>query len=96
MPTIIIDPQWLDAALLSALALYLGYRFLKTQLKEAPVPFHVPIPPEVRGTDWSGRNWEDIHGEGKKVLEGQVVGVSIPSFFWPEPLVLINVEFGCW
>ena len=65
---------WLGVALASIGAVYLGYLYILSR-REAPVSFNVPIPPEVR-PDWVGRNWDDVHGEERKVLEGQVKGVS--------------------
>ena len=70
-----VDLQWLGAAFLSTIAVYLGYCLIQNQ-KEAPEFFNVPIPSEIRTSDWSGRNWDDIQGEEKRVLEGQARGVS--------------------
>lgn len=72
-----ISPQWLGAALISAIAVFLGYSFILGQ-KEAPVTFNVPIPAEVR-SNWTGKKWDDVQGEEKKILEGQVRGVSFPA-----------------
>ena len=71
---------WLLVAFLSLSAIYLGYNFLSSA-REAPVPFNVPIPPELR-QNWTGKKWEDVQGEEKKVLEGQVQGVS-PTYPYP-------------
>lgn len=60
-------------ALVSLGAIYLGYIYI-LGIKEAAVPFNVPIPPEVRA-NWKGKAWEDVQGEEKKVLEGQLRGV---------------------
>ena len=67
----------LSVALVSVAAVYLGYRFILSR-QEAPVSFNVPIPAELR-PDWAGKNWDDVQGEERRVLEGQVKGVS-PSF----------------
>ena len=69
-----LSPQWLSVVLVSTIAVYLGYRFILGQ-KEAPVVFNVPIPAEVRSS-WTGRNWDEVQGEGKRVLEGQVRNAS--------------------
>ena len=90
------DPQWLGAVFLSAGAVYLGYRFIRNQ-KEGPELLNVPIPPEIRRTDWSGKNWDDIHGEEKRILEEQASGVSIlcPRVFYRIIVLTIRVELGC-
>jgi hypothetical protein len=62
-------------ALVSLGAVYLGYLYTLGR-KEAAVTFNVPIPPEIRA-NWNGKNWEDAQGEEKKVLEGQLRGVSL-------------------
>ena len=67
----------LGVALLSVGAAYLGYLFLLGR-KEAAVSFNVPIPPEVRA-NWKGEKWDSLQGEGRKVVEGQVRGVSLRS-----------------
>ncbi|PIG87926.1 aldehyde dehydrogenase-like protein C21C3 [Aspergillus arachidicola] len=59
-------------ALVSLGAIYLGYIYIRG-IKEAAVPFNVPIPPEVRA-NWKGKAWEDVQGEEKRVLEGQIRG----------------------
>ncbi|KAE8418290.1 Aldedh-domain-containing protein [Aspergillus pseudocaelatus] len=61
-----------SVALVSLGAIYLGYIYILGR-KEAAVLFNVPIPPEVR-TNWKGKAWEDVQGEEKKVLEGQLRG----------------------
>lgn len=66
----------LGVALVSLAAVYLGYSFILSQ-REAPVSFNVPIPAELR-PDWTGKNWDDVQGEEKRVLEGQIKGVSSP------------------
>jgi hypothetical protein len=71
----ILEP-WLGVALASFGAVCLGY-FLILSRREGPVSFNVPLPPEVRPT-WTGRDWDDVQGEEKRVLEGQVKGVSCP------------------
>lgn len=53
---------------------YLGYLYFLSR-REAPVKFDVPLPPELR-PDWKGKGWEDVEGEERKILEGQVQGVS--------------------
>ena len=64
--------QWLPVALVSVGAVYLSYLYVVRQ-REAPVTFNIPLPEEVRG---KCRTWEDVQGEEKRVLEGQVRGVS--------------------
>lgn len=64
----------LGVALASIGAVYLGYLYLLSR-REAPVSFNVPLPAEVRSS-WKGKNWEDVQGEERRVLEGQVKGVS--------------------
>lgn len=54
--------------------IYLGYLYLARR-REAPVKFDVPLPPELR-PDWEAKGWDDVKGEDKKILEGQVQGVS--------------------
>lgn len=66
----------LCVALVSVAAVYLGYRFILSR-QEAPVSFNVPIPAELR-SDWTGKSWDDVQGEERRVLEGQVKGVSRP------------------
>ena len=65
---------WAGLALVSLGAVYLSYVFVLGQ-REAAVAFNVSIPPEVR-PNWNGRKWEDVDGEEKRLLEGQVRGVS--------------------
>lgn len=77
-----VDPQWAGlafAALASLVALYGGYAYILCR-REAAVSFNVPLPPEVRA-DWVGRNWDDVQGEDKKLLEGQARGVSCFLFY---------------
>lgn len=62
------------AAIVSVIALYVGYRYILS-LAEAPVTFNVPLPKQLR-TDWNGTKWEDLEGEGKRILEDQAQGVS--------------------
>lgn len=73
-----IDPETLRigsiAAIVSVLALYVGYLYILS-LAEAPVTFNVPLPEQLR-TDWDGTKWEDLEGDRKQILEGQVQGVS--------------------
>ena len=74
-----LDPvlPWLVVALTSIGVVYLGYLHILSE-REEPVSFNVPVPPEIR-PDWVGRNWDDVQGEERKVLEGQVKGVSSVS-----------------
>ncbi|RAO65072.1 uncharacterized protein BHQ10_001084 [Talaromyces amestolkiae] len=60
------------AAIVSVIALYVGYRYILS-LAEAPVTFNVPLPKQLR-TDWNGTKWEDLEGEGKRILEDQAQG----------------------
>ncbi|KAH8695186.1 putative oxidoreductase [Talaromyces proteolyticus] len=60
------------AGIVSLLALYFGYLYLRSR-REAPVKFNVPLPPQLR-SDWDGKKWEDVQGEEKEILEGQVKG----------------------
>ncbi|PWY72302.1 aldehyde dehydrogenase-like protein C21C3 [Aspergillus heteromorphus CBS 117.55] len=62
----------LGVALLSLAAAYLGYLYLLGRT-EAAVTFNVPIPPEIRA-NWTGQKWDELQGEGRKVLEGQIQG----------------------
>ncbi|KAL1970246.1 hypothetical protein VTN77DRAFT_5406 [Rasamsonia byssochlamydoides] len=69
------DCQWLElglAAVFSYAAIYLGYLYLLSR-REAPVKFDVPLPPELR-PDWEAKGWDDVKGEDKEILEGQVQG----------------------
>lgn len=61
-------------AVVSLIALYVGYLYILS-LAEAPVTFNVPLPKQLRA-DWNGTKWEDLEGEGKRILEDQVQGVS--------------------
>ncbi|KAI9042334.1 aldehyde dehydrogenase family protein [Aspergillus affinis] len=71
---------WAGLALVSLGAVYLGYVFVLGQ-REAAVAFNVPIPPEVR-PNWNGRKWEEVQGEEKRLLEGQVRGQ------WSDKLIM--------
>ncbi|RAH76388.1 oxidoreductase [Aspergillus japonicus CBS 114.51] len=62
----------LGVALLSLGAVYLGYVYVLSQ-REAAVTFNVPIPAEVRA-NWEGKKWDQLDGETKRVVEGQVQG----------------------
>jgi hypothetical protein len=81
VPSVMENPQ-LDCQFLklggavvsSFLALYLGYLYLLTR-SEAPVKFDVPLPSELR-PGWEAKTWDDVKGQDKKILEGQVQGVS--------------------
>ncbi|KAA8643327.1 hypothetical protein EYZ11_000895 [Aspergillus tanneri] len=70
MESLYEQAPWAGVALASLGAIYLGYIFVQGQ-REAAVAFNVPIPPEVRA-NWRGKTWDDVRGEEKKVLEGQV------------------------
>jgi hypothetical protein len=72
--TLASNAQLLGVAAISVVAIYLGYAFILSS-KEAAVTFNVPLPAEVRA-NWTGKKWEDVQGEEKKVLEGQVRGVG--------------------
>lgn len=74
----------LGVTLLSLAAAYLGYLYVLGR-KEAAVSFNVPIPPEIRA-NWKGEKWDSLQGEGRKVLEGQVRGVSLPTFYFTDAL----------
>ncbi|KAL2007389.1 hypothetical protein VTN00DRAFT_8827 [Thermoascus crustaceus] len=70
-----VDPQWAGlafATLASLVALYGGYAYILCR-REAAVSFNVPLPPEVRA-DWVGRDWDDVQGEDRKLLEDQARG----------------------
>lgn len=67
--------QWAAITLLTLAAIYAGYRY-SLCLKEAAVPFNVPLPVELR-TSAGGKRWEEITGVEKRVLEDQVRGVSV-------------------
>lgn len=72
-----LDPQWLSVGLVASLtfiAAYLGYAYVLCR-REAPVKFNVPVPPEVR-PNWVAKNWDDVQGEDKALLEAQARGVS--------------------
>lgn len=74
MEALEVHAPWLGVALVSISAVYLSYLYVLCK-KEAAVSFNVPLPSEVRA-NWPGRNWEDVQGEERKVLEGQARGVS--------------------
>lgn len=70
-----IHTHHVGIAVLSLAALYLGYLYLLGR-REAPVVFNVPVPAEIR-PNWTGKTWDEIpQEEEKRVLEGQVRGVS--------------------
>lgn len=73
--TLATNAQLLGVAVISVAAIYLGYAFVLNS-KEAAVTFNIPLPAEVRA-NWTGKKWEDVQGEEKKVLEGQVRGVGL-------------------
>jgi membrane protein implicated in regulation of membrane protease activity len=73
--TLASHAQLLGVAVISVVAIYLGYAFILSS-KEAAVSFNVPLPAEVRA-NWTGKKWEDVQGEEKRVLEGQVRGVGL-------------------
>lgn len=60
-------------AIFSLLAISLGSVYFHPR-KEHAVTFNVPLPPEVR-PNWAGQRWDDISGQEKQILEGQVRGV---------------------
>lgn len=62
------------AAIVSVVALYLGYLYIRS-LAEAPVVFNVPLPEQLQ-SEWKGLNWDDLQGDEKKIVVGQVQGVS--------------------
>lgn len=70
---------WAGVALVSLGAAYLSYLFVLGR-REAAVAFNVPIPPEVR-PNWNGRKWDEVEGEDRKLLEGQIRGVSFVHWF---------------
>lgn len=76
--------QWIPVALVSVGAVYLSYLYVLRQ-REAAVTFNVPLPGEVRG-NWNRRTWEDVQGEERRVLEGQVKGVRI---------IILTTFYGC-
>lgn len=67
--------QWAGIALVSLATIYAGYLYTLC-LKEAAVPFNVPLPAEVRNGA-GGKKWEEVIGAEKRVLEDQVRGVSV-------------------
>jgi hypothetical protein len=72
-----LEPQWLGIGIVSSFTLvaaYLSYAYLLCR-KEAPVKFNVPLPPELR-PNWVAKNWDDVQGEDKALLEAQARGVS--------------------
>lgn len=66
--------QWVAIAAVSLGAVYAGYLYIQCQ-REAAIAFTVPIPAEVRNGS-TGKKWEEVQGQEKKVLEDQVKGVS--------------------
>ncbi|KAF5866300.1 Meiotic Sister-Chromatid recombination aldehyde dehydrogenase [Aspergillus alliaceus] len=70
----------ISVALVTLGAIYLGCIYISGR-KEAAIAFNVPIPPEVRA-NWNGKKWEDVQGEEKEVLEGQLRGV------WSDKVIL--------
>ncbi|KAB8237690.1 aldehyde dehydrogenase family protein [Aspergillus alliaceus] len=70
----------ISVALVTLGAIYLGCIYISGR-KEAAIAFNVPIPPEVRA-NWNGKKWEDVKGEEKEVLEGQLRGV------WSDKVIL--------
>jgi hypothetical protein len=79
------------AAIVSVVALYVGYLYLSS-LAEAPVTFNVPLPEQLK-PEWNGVNWGDLQGHDRKILEGQIKGVSLPSPLNVDiPKVLINIH----
>ncbi|GFF75138.1 putative aldehyde dehydrogenase-like protein C21C3 [Aspergillus lentulus] len=78
--TLASNAQLLGVAAISVVAIYLGYAFILSS-KEAAVAFNVPLPAEVRA-NWTGKKWEEMQGEEKKVLEGQLRGQ------WSDKLIM--------
>ncbi|PTU18818.1 hypothetical protein P175DRAFT_0503623 [Aspergillus ochraceoroseus IBT 24754] len=70
----------LGVSLLSFSAVFLGYLFVVSG-REAAVPFTVPYPPEI-GANWVGKKWEELQGEERKIIEGQIGGK------WNEELIM--------
>lgn len=79
LSTLETNRAWLGVAFLSLGAVYLSYAYVLCK-REAAVAFNVPLPPEVR-ENWTGRKWDEVQGEERAVLEGQVRGVSIAFFY---------------
>lgn len=75
--TLKAQAPWFSVAFASLGAVYLSYLYVLCQ-REAAVTFNVPLPREFR-PNWTGRRWEDVQGEEKRLLEGQVKGVSSDS-----------------
>ncbi|ODM20299.1 hypothetical protein SI65_03352 [Aspergillus cristatus] len=66
--------QWLPIALLTLTTIYLTTIYVSHK-REAAVPFNVPLPPEIRSNyNWTGKSWDDVTGEQRRVLEGQARG----------------------
>jgi len=66
--------RWLPVALLTLATIYLTTIYVSYN-REAPVPFNVPLPPEIRSNyNWTGKSWDDVTGEQRQVLEGQARG----------------------
>lgn len=70
----------ISVALVTLGAIYLGCIYISGR-KEAAIAFSIAIPPEVRA-NWNGKKWEDVKGEEKEVLEGQLRGV------WSDKIIL--------
>jgi hypothetical protein len=47
-------------------------------LQELPVDYQVPTPPEL-STHWYGKEWHEVGGKDKEILEGQATGVRALS-----------------
>ncbi|KAJ5092434.1 hypothetical protein NUU61_007304 [Penicillium alfredii] len=60
---------WIGVALVSLVAVYAGYLYIRCQ-KEAAVAFNVPVPSEVRNSS-TGKKWEEVQGQQKQVLQDQ-------------------------
>ncbi|KAH2256240.1 hypothetical protein KXW14_005738 [Aspergillus fumigatus] len=88
--TLATNAQLLGVAVISVAAIYLGYAFVLNG-KEAAVTFNIPLPAEVRA-NWTGKKWEDVQGEEKKVLEGQVRGADANALClaqqWSDKLIM--------
>lgn len=77
-PSVSENAPLLGVALVSVAAIYAGFLYLLAQ-REAAVAFNVPLPPELR-KGWTGRKWEEVQGQDKRVLEDQVRGVSFEAY----------------
>ncbi|KKK14352.1 hypothetical protein AOCH_007185 [Aspergillus ochraceoroseus] len=81
----------LGVSLLSFSAVFLGYLFVVSG-REAAVPFTVPYPPEI-GANWVGKKWEELQGEERKIIEGQIGGTKVDASFGE---ILVTAEKLKW